>query len=441
MTQLWLKMTACDLGRGIDNGSISPLALVKTYINAIKKHPLQNEIYTNVSSLRALKEAEQAEVRAKNNTRLSLLDGVPISWKDLFDSKDINTEAGSLLLSGRIPQSDAVVLQHATKAGLVCLGKTHMSELAFSGLGLNPMTKTTPCINNLDAVSGGSSSGAAGSVAFNLASIGIGSDTGGSVRIPAAWNDLVGLKTTSGDISLEGVVPLCPKFDTIGPLCRNVEDASVIYSILKNKDYTPIKSPKSLQLLRLEGITEEGIENLPLMSFNDACAKISGKDITITKDRFPILEKLLSLSAIIYTFEAYQVWGKVLEKEGEKMYPEILNRFMAGKNYSQNEYKDAWTIVNNIRTEWINFTQEFDAVILPTSPILPPNKSKLLNDSSYYKRANLLALRNTRIGNMLGLCSITLPTSQPSCGFTIMGAPFSELNLLSIAAKIESDMV
>ena len=201
MTQLWLKMTACDLGRGIDNGSISPLALVKTYLNAIKKHPLQSEIYTNISSLSALKESEQAEISAKNNTRLSLLDGVPISLKDLFDSKDINTEAGSLLLSGRVPQSDAVVLQHATKAGLICLGKTHMSELAFSGLGLNPMTKTTPCINNLDAVSGGSSSGAAGSVAFNLASIGIGSDTGGSVRVPAAWNDLVGLKTTSGDIS------------------------------------------------------------------------------------------------------------------------------------------------------------------------------------------------------------------------------------------------
>ena len=258
-------------------------------------------------------------------------------------------------------------------------GKSFVTKNAFSGLGLNPMTKTTPCINNLDAVSGGSSSGAAGSVAFNLASIGIGSDTGGSVRVPAAWNDLVGLKTTSGDIPLEGVVPLCPKFDTIGPLCRNVEDASVIYSILKNKDYTPIKSPKSLKLMRLEGITEESIENSPLMAFDDACAKISGKNIKITKDRFPILEKLLSLSAIIYTFEAYQVWGKVLEKEGEKMYPEILNRFMAGKNYSQNEYNDAWTIVNNIRTEWINFTQEFDAVILPTSPILPPNKSKLLN--------------------------------------------------------------
>ena len=440
MTQLWLKMTACELGRGIDNGSISPVALVKTYLEAIRNHPLNNDIYARISSERALKEASAAEIRAKTNNRLSLLDGVPISWKDLFDSKGINTEAGSMLLSGRIPESDAVVLDNATQAGLVCLGKTHMSELAFSGLGLNPMTKTTPCVNNLDAVSGGSSSGAAGSVAFNLASIGIGSDTGGSVRVPAAWNDLVGLKTTSQDISLKGVVPLCPKFDTIGPLCRSVEDAAVIYSILKNQNYTPIKKPNSLRLMRLEGISEEDIENAPLTAFDDACAKISKTDITITKHKFPILEKLLSLAGIIYTVEAYEVWGELLEKEGKKMYPEILSRFMAGKNFTQNEYKNAWSSINSIRADWVNFTQEFDAVILPTSPILPPNKTKLLSDSSYYKRANLLALRNTRIGNMLGLCSITLPTSQPSCGFMIMGAPFSELKLLNIASKIEKDI-
>ena len=440
MTQLWLKMTACELGRGIDNGSISPVALVKTYLEAIRNHPLNNDIYARISSERALKEASAAEIRAKTNNRLSLLDGVPISWKDLFDSKGINTEAGSMLLSGRIPESDAVVLGNATQAGLVCLGKTHMSELAFSGLGLNPMTKTTPCVNNLDAVSGGSSSGAAGSVAFNLASIGIGSDTGGSVRVPAAWNDLVGLKTTSQDISLKGVVPLCPKFDTIGPLCRSVEDAAVIYSILKNQNYTPIKKPNSLRLMRLEGISEEDIENAPLTAFDDACAKISKTDITITKHKFPVLEKLLSLAGIIYTVEAYEVWGELLEKEGKKMYPEILSRFMAGKNFTQNEYKNAWSSISSIRADWMKFTQEFDAVILPTSPILPPNKTKLLSDSSYYKRANLLALRNTRIGNMLGLCSITLPTSQPSCGFMIMGAPFSELKLLNIASKIEKDI-
>ena len=176
-----------------------------------------------------------------------MLDGVPISWKDLFDSKDINTEAGSEVLSGRIPDEDAVVLKHASNAGMVCLGKTHMSELAFSGLGLNPIKQTTPCKNDLNAVSGGSSSGAAGSVAFNLAPIAIGSDTGGSVRIPAAWNDLVGLKTTSGRLSLSGVVPLCARFDTIGPLCRSVEDASLALASLEGA------RPVDLTNFKLEG--------------------------------------------------------------------------------------------------------------------------------------------------------------------------------------------
>ena len=108
-----------------------------------------------------------------------------------------------------------------------------MSELAFSGLGLNPVTQSPPCINNFDAVAGGSSSGAAASVAFNLASCGIGSDTGGSVRVPSAWNDLVGLKTTAGRLSLQGVVPLSESFDTVGPLCRTVSDANLMLSALE----------------------------------------------------------------------------------------------------------------------------------------------------------------------------------------------------------------
>ena len=116
-------------------------------------------------------------------------------------------------MAGRVPTQDAEVLTTATAAGLVCLGKTHMSEIAFSGLGLNPITATPPCVNDHEAVPGGSSSGAAASVAFGLAAAGIGSDTGGSVRVPSAWNDLVGLKTTHGRLPLEGVVPLCLTFD------------------------------------------------------------------------------------------------------------------------------------------------------------------------------------------------------------------------------------
>ena len=233
MNDAWLKMTAADLGRGIAAGQIDPLDLAKTYLAAIANHPLRDRIYARVTESRALAEAEAASDRARSGHRLSPLDGVPISWKDLFDTAGVATEAGSALLRRRTPDRDAVVLQNATAAGLVCLGKTQMSELAFSGLGYNPITATPPSVNDPEAVAGGSSSGAAASVAFGLAAAGIGSDTGGSVRIPSVWNDLVGLKTTSGRLSLEGVVPLAASFDTVGPLCRSVEDAALLLSVLQ----------------------------------------------------------------------------------------------------------------------------------------------------------------------------------------------------------------
>ena len=231
--QEWLKMTAADLGRGIGRGEIDPVALTQTYLDAIEAHPERDRIYARVTSDRALAEATAAARRAKSGHRLSVLDGVPISWKDLFDTQGIVTEAGSNLLAGRVPDADAQVLKNASAAGLVCLGKTHMSELAFSGLGHNPSTATPPCVNDPDAVPGGSSSGAGASVAFDLAAAGIGSDTGGSVRIPSAWNDLVGLKTTSGRLSLEGVVTLALTFDTVGPLCRSVEDAALLMAAME----------------------------------------------------------------------------------------------------------------------------------------------------------------------------------------------------------------
>ena len=200
--QDWRWMTAADLGRGIAAGVIDPVDLTEVYLAAIDAHEHRDRIYARVTHDRARAEAKAAAVRAASGFRRGPLDGVPVSWKDLFDSAGIGTEAGTALLAGRVPTRDAKVLETATAAGLVCLGKTHMSEIAFSGLGLNPITATPPCVNDAGAVAGGSSSGAAASVAFGLAAAGIGTDTGGSVRIPAAWNDLVGLKTSHGRLSL-----------------------------------------------------------------------------------------------------------------------------------------------------------------------------------------------------------------------------------------------
>lgn len=438
MSKDWLTQTASDLGRGIEAGEISPVALTQTYLDAIKTHPLAHRIYTITTEKRALAEAEAALIRANNGTRRSPLDGVPISWKDLFDTVGTATEAGSKLLAGRIPDADALVLENANNAGLICLGKTHMSELAFSGLGLNPMTQTTPCVNDLDAVSGGSSSGAAGSVAFGLAAAGIGSDTGGSVRIPAAWNDLVGLKTTSGQLSLKGVVPLCKKFDTVGPLCRSVEDAHALYFIMKGEPVKPLKPKKPTRVMRLTTAAMDDMDDAVKTSFNAATQAMRDDGTDIVDVEFPLIGDVLALSGVIFTTEAYAEWGQVLEVEGDKMYPEILARFMSGKTHSTDSYDKAWGFLNVARRQWNELVSEYDAVILPSGPIMPPNIDRLLNDSEYYKRANLLALRNTRIGNMLDLCVVTLPTKTPSCGVLIMGLPNTEDTLLQTSAAIEA---
>lgn len=231
MDRLW--MTAAELGRGIEAGRIHPVELAEAFLAAAADHPEGTRIYARLCPTRARTEAMAAAERAKRGLRRGPLDGVPVSWKDLFDTAGVATEAGSALLKGRVPAEDAAVLGTATLGGLVCLGKTHMSELAFSGLGLNPVTATPPCVNDPAAVAGGSSSGAAASVAFGLAPAAIGSDTGGSVRIPAAWNDLAGLKTTAGRLSLAGTVPLAARFDTVGPLARTVEDCALLLAMLE----------------------------------------------------------------------------------------------------------------------------------------------------------------------------------------------------------------
>ena len=157
----WLTKTAAEQGRAIGAGDLDPVVLTEAYLDAAAAHPLSPRIYARMTAERAMAEAQAARVRAASGQRLGPLDGVPISWKDLFDTAGTATEAGSALLEGRVPAADAEVLATATAQGLVCLGKTHMSELAFSGLGLNPITATSPNVHDPALISGGSSSGAA----------------------------------------------------------------------------------------------------------------------------------------------------------------------------------------------------------------------------------------------------------------------------------------
>ncbi|WP_170553138.1 amidase [Ruegeria atlantica] len=438
--QDWLTMTACDLGRGIGMGRIDPVELTETYLSAIDEHPHSDRIYARVTHDRARSEAAAAQARAKQGQRLSLLDGVPISWKDLFDTAGIGTESGSALLKGRVPEADAVVVRNATALGAVCLGKTHMSELAFSGLGLNPITGTPPCVDDVEAVPGGSSSGAGASVAWGLAAGGIGSDTGGSVRIPAAWNNLVGLKTTAGRISLEGVVPLCLRFDTAGPLTRSVEDAAHMLALLEGGTPADLRgaSLKGRRFADLQNVAKDDLRDAPRKAFDDAVDRLRDAGAEIVPLEVPELDEAMGLSGILYTTEAYGLWRDVIEANPDAMYPEILARFRAGKDTSGPDYVAAWSRLKACRAAWDAATSGFDAVLAPTAPILPPNLERLMTDHDYYVTENLLALRNTRIGNLMGLAALTLPTGTPGCGLMMLGYPGSEEVLLRLGSAAEA---
>ena len=438
--QEWLTMTACDLGRGIGMGQIDPVELTETYLAAIDAHPHRDRIYARVTHDRARAEAKAAKDRAALGLRRSLLDGVPISWKDLFDTAGIGTEAGSALLKGRVPEADAVVVRNATALGTVCLGKTHMSELAFSGLGLNPITGTPPCVDDEQAVPGGSSSGAAASVAWGLAACGIGSDTGGSVRIPSAWNNLVGLKTTAGRVSLEGTVPLCLRFDTVGPLARSVEDATHMLALLEGGTPADLRGASLVgrRFADLQNVAKDDLRDEPRKAYEAALQRLTDAGAEIAPLEVPELNEAMGLSGVLYTTEAYGLWKDVIEANPEAMYPEILERFRMGQAHSGPDYVAAWSKLKACRAAWDAATAEFDAVLAPTAPILPPNLDRLMSDHDYYVTENLLALRNTRIGNLMGLAALTLPTGTPGCGVMMLGYPGSEEALLRLGSAAES---
>lgn len=440
MIGTWGYMTASDLGREIGAGRIHPVELVEAFLDGIETHPLAARIYARSTPARARAEAMAAAARAKTGLRKGLLDGVPISWKDLFDTAGIATEAGSALLRHRTPLTDAAVLKTATLAGLVCLAKTHMSELAFSGLGLNPVTATPPCLNDEAAVPGGSSSGAAASVAFGLAPAAIGSDTGGSVRIPAAWNDLVGLKTTAGSLPMGGTVPLCAAFDTIGPLTHSVEDCAGLLAALAGTGAVDLAGATltGKRFAVLETVALDDLRARPAAGFEDALSRLGRAGARIERlPPAPEVTEAMGLAGVLFTAEAYATWRDTIEAAPEKMYPRILERFRTGATFKAVDYVAAWRRLHALREVWAARVAGYDAVLLPTAPILPPDAARLLTDDAYYVAENLLALRNTRIANLFGVCALTLPTSQPSCGISLMAGPGEDRRLLRLAAAAE----
>jgi len=447
MTRPWHEMTALQLGSEIGAGRIDPVDLAQHFLDRSKSSPHGKAVYIALTEARAKAEAEAARVRARSGRRRGPLDGVPIAWKDLVDSAGTATTFGSGLFRERVPARDAQVLARATEAGTVCLGKTNLSEFAFSGLGINP-TYGTPHIPFDEAAQrcpGGSSSGSAVAISRGLAPLAIGSDTGGSVRIPAAWNGLVGLKTTIGRVPVEGCMALSPTFDTIGPLARDVADANAIDAVLSGQPPADLAGAglKGECLLVAETMLFDDCEPEVRGAVEAAIDRLGRAGAKIVRAPVPELgevHELLGRHGNIVAAEVYALWGAEIEARPHLLYHHILERMRGGKAVGGAAVEAIRQGLAAIAPRYVARTAGYAAVLGPTVAILPPPAAPLEADAAAYTATNMKALRNTRLINMLGLCALTLPCHAAGAlpvGLTLIGLPHRDRALLRLGAAAE----
>jgi aspartyl-tRNA(Asn)/glutamyl-tRNA(Gln) amidotransferase subunit A len=378
----------------------------------------------------------------------SALAGIPISVKDLFDEAGHTTAAGSAVLRGApAARATAPAVQRLIRAGLVVLGRTNMTEFAFSGLGVNPHhgTPASPWDRASRRLPGGSSSGAGVAVADRMGFAALGSDTGGSCRIPAALNGVVGWKPTAKRIPLDGVLPLSPSLDSIGPLAQSVADCAIVDALMAGAEDPVAPQPRPLAGLRL-GLPRgtfltDGMDATVGTVFSRALARLGAAGARIVEFDLPELAELPAVNAA-GGFAAGEAWAwhrSLIAEKSEGYDPRILMRIRRGEAMSAADYLALRAARARIIAAVAPRTAPFDAVISPTVPIVPPRIAEVEPEAAY-NRINLLLLRNPAVSNFLDRCAISLPCHAPGeapVGLMLMGEHGGDAALFGIAAGVE----
>ncbi|CAB3793032.1 2-amino-5-chloromuconic acid deaminase [Paraburkholderia caffeinitolerans] len=375
------------------------------------------------------------------------LAGIPVSVKDLFDIQGEVTRAGSRALSGAPAARDAVAIGRLRAAGAVLVGRTNMTEFAYSGLGINPHfgTPANPFDRAAGRIPGGSSSGAAVSVTDGMAAAGIGSDTGGSCRIPAALCGVAGFKPTAARIPLQGAVPLSTSYDSVGSMAPSVACCAALDSIMAGELALQPYEAQALAGLRFavpSAIVMEGLDAHVAAAFERAIARLSAAGAFVKQVAFDSWQRLGALGEHggLVAMEAWS-WHVGLIKEHAGEYdPRVLSRIRLGSQNSIAEYLRMKALRSELCLRADNELQPYDAVVCPTVPIVAPRIADLAEESEY-TATNRLLLRNPAIANMLDLCAVSIPCHAPGdapVGLMLMGRHMSDRRLLSIGMGVEN---
>jgi aspartyl-tRNA(Asn)/glutamyl-tRNA(Gln) amidotransferase subunit A len=441
--------TLASLAADLDSGATSARKLVEECLAKIADPAGEGErAFIHVDKDAAIEAADAMDRLRKAHAAPSPFAGIPVSIKDLFDIKGQITRAGSRALEedATPADADAPVVARLRRAGFIVIGRTNMTEFAYSGIGINPHYGTPKSVWNRSVghVPGGSSSGAAVSIADGMAFGALGTDTGGSCRIPAAFNGIVGFKPTQCRVPLEGGVPLSFSLDSFGPLARSVGCCAVLDAVLADEPVQPLQ-PRLVKGMRLAVPTTVALDDLDeavAKTFERALETLSRAGALIERIEVPefLDVGVMNSKGGFAAAESYAWHRYLIVSKGDVYDPRVYVRILRGEGISAADYID----LLNARKSFIARTEAriapYDALVLPTTSNTPPRIADLADDKAFALE-NLRALRNCSLINMLDGCAISLPAHREGevpVGLMLASSGGSDRRIFELAAGMEN---
>lgn len=434
--QLLHYLTISELGRKIRSGALSPVALTEHLLERIDRLNPALHAFMVVTRERALHEAMAAEAALMGGQDLGPLHGIPYAVKDLYDVKGEVTTGGTRLREGEVADADCHAVHKLSQAGMILLGKTHTVQFAFGGVGINhdQGTPHNPWHQTPHAP-GGSSSGTGVAVASGMIPMGLGSDTGGSVRIPAALNGIAGLKTTVGRIGRTGVYPLSTTLDSVGPLARGVEDCALAYNALQGVDladgttagiapHDPLETlqrgAEGLRLAFCETLFFDDVDPEVESSVREAGQVFQSLGAQVTSIEVPEIAASFTFGRrdLMIAAEGYAVNGHFLEEQFDQLDPVVAHRMIKGRDLSAVDYYKLLRRWEELRSSVLNTLRDVDALLVPTCQVAARPLDVIDESIESYGEYNIKYLRNTAVGNLLEFSAMSV-----TCGFDGAGLP------------------
>ncbi len=439
--------TLASLADDLANGRTSARKLVDACLARIADPSGEGgRAFIHVDAEAAIEAAEAMDRLREVKAAPSPFAGIPVSIKDLFDIKGQVTRAGSRALEDSAPaDADAPVVARLRRAGFIVIGRTNMTEFAYSGIGINPHFGTPKGAwqRGVGHVPGGSSSGAAVSVVDRMAHGALGTDTGGSCRIPAAYNGIVGFKPTQRRVPLDGGVPLSFTLDSFGPLARSVGCCAVLDAVLANETIVPLQ-PRPIKGMRLAVPTTVALDELDdevARTFERAVETLSHQGALIERIAVPefLDVGVMNTKGGFAAAESYAWHRYLIVSHGDVYDPRVSMRILRGEAISAADYIDLLVARRSLIARANVRLAPYDALVLPTTANTPPRIADLADDKAFTK-ANLLSLRNCSLINMIDGCAISLPCHREGevpVGLMVAASGGSDRRIFELAAAME----